>query len=163
MRNRKNYLQAFTLIEILVVIGMIGILSATVLVAINPLHQFAQARNTQRISNVNAILNAIGNRVADNQGVFAGNSDCPTNLPSTPTMISNAAGGFDLRKCLVPIYISELPADPVTGTNACTNDDCTDSSYTTGYTVSTDSSRRVTVCAPETVPDGMELPYCLRR
>ena len=38
----------FTLIEILVVIGIIAILATIVLIAINPARQFAQARNTQR-------------------------------------------------------------------------------------------------------------------
>jgi len=52
--------EGFTLIEILVVIGMIALLAAIVIVAINPARQFAQGRNTQRTSNVNTILNAIG-------------------------------------------------------------------------------------------------------
>ena len=38
--------RGFTLIEILVVLGMLALLSTVVLVAINPLRQFAQARET---------------------------------------------------------------------------------------------------------------------
>ena len=49
----------FTLIEILVVIGLIAILAAVVLIAINPGRQFSQAHNSQRTSNVETILNAI--------------------------------------------------------------------------------------------------------
>ena len=159
----KKNISGFTLIEILVVIGMIGVLASTVVVAINPLHQFRQARNTQRISNVNAILNAVGNRIADTQGVFVGDGSCTAALPSSSTVMSNGSAGFDIRPCLVPIYISEVPMDPSTGVNACTDDACAGDLYNTGYTISVDTVGRVTVCAPESVTDGTESPYCLRR
>lgn len=101
----------FTLIEILVVIGMIAILAAVVLIAINPLRQFAQARNAQRVSNVNTILNAIGNRIAENKGVFVGDTTCTAPLPASSTNIAKT-GGYDLRTCLVPNFTSDIPPDP---------------------------------------------------
>src|SRR5271170_7286272 len=67
----------FTLIEILVVIGIIAVLAAIVIIAINPARQFAQARESQRVSNVDSMLDAIGQRMADNKGVFAASSSCP--------------------------------------------------------------------------------------
>lgn len=154
-------MRAFTLIEILVVIGMIGILASTVLVAVNPLRQFAQARNTQRVSNVQAILNAIGNRLADNKGLFIDATVCTQDIPQIPTEISN--DHFNIRPCLVPVYISDLPVDPSVGKNSCTNDSCSNGTYDTGYTISVSNSRRVTVCAPEGVHDGMDAQYCLSR
>lgn len=167
MRKSKlfRYLQGFTLIEILVVIGMIAILASVVLVAINPLRQFAQARNAQRASDVNAILNAVGERVAENRGLFTDTSSCTTALPQTATKIASA-GGFDLRACIVPAFISEIPVDPSEGSNACSELNCTNPTYDTGYTIAQDSeTNRIMVCAPaaaETAIPGSK-PFCLTR
>lgn len=134
--NKEKEQSGFTLIEILVVIGIIAILAVIVLIAINPGRQFAQSRNTQRTSNVNAILNAIGQNMADNKGVF----NCGVSLPASSTLISNTT--LDIRNCLVPTYITELPVDPKTGT------EFSGSSYNTGYFVEYNASTtRTTVKA----------------
>ena len=146
----------FTLIEILVVIGLIAILATIVIIAINPARQFAQGRNTQRTANVNALLNAVGQNIADNKGSFV----CAAGvLPSTAALIEKT-GGYDLRPCIAPTYIPEIVLDPGAqdsatypgGTNTCTDTagkkDCTAGSYNTQYTISQDSTGRVTVCAP---------------
>jgi len=142
--NKKN---GFTLIEILVVIGIIAILAAIVIIAINPARQFAQARNTQRTANINAILNAVGQRIADNKGIFEGTvvagSDCDI-LPETDTPITKNNGTLALGNksadlgCLTPTYIPALPTDPagVIDPNI-------------GYNISVNSIGRVTVCAPK--------------
>ncbi|MBI2482116.1 MAG: type II secretion system protein [Candidatus Vogelbacteria bacterium] len=133
--------KGFTLIEVLVVIGIIAILAAIVIIAINPAKQFAQARNTERQSSVNAILNAIGQRMTDNKGIFAGTFGsyiCPA-ITATSTIYSaptTASSTIDLS-CLTPTYISTLPMDPTAG-----------SGDNTGYTVAVDSTGRVSVCAP---------------
>lgn len=131
--------RGFTLIEILVVIGIIAVLAAIVIIAINPARQFAQARNTQRTSNIEAILNAIGQNIADNKGVFTCGAGA---LPSSATKM--AIGNYDIRDCLVPTYMSELPVDPISGVawNGTT--------YDTGYEVLQDGSTgRITVSAPQ--------------
>lgn len=73
--------KGFTLIELLIVLAIIGILAVVVIVALNPGRQFAQARNTQRYSNVNTILNAIGQYMADNRGTV------PATITTTATEI----------------------------------------------------------------------------
>lgn len=166
--KKKKSARGFTLIEILVVIGMVAILAAVVLIAINPLRQFAQARNSQRSANVNAILNAIGNRIAENKGIFTDATTCTSALPSTTTGLGKTVTNYDIRPCLVPTYISELPYDPTNGTNTCIANDCggAGEDYDTKYTVAQDTtSGRITVCAPGAAEPSIagSASYCLTR
>ncbi len=140
---KKNTQQGFTLIEILVVLGIIAILAAIVLIAINPARQFAQARNTQRTSNINAILNAIGQYTADHQGDLP--AGIPTgDYPDDAEEISD--GDADLCDALVADYLPALPVDPEND-DPIEKDDC--DSYSTGYEVVKNSNGRVTVGAPK--------------
>lgn len=142
----KNLKQAkkkgFTLIEILVVIGIIAVLAAVVLIAINPARQFALARNSQRQSNVSAILNAIGQNIAENKGLF----NCSTSLPSATSTIKSGGVG-DIASCLVPTYVPALPLDPNSSPAAFYN---SSTDYNTQYTVVQTPEGRVTVAAPHT-------------
>lgn len=133
----KRANSGFTLIEILVVIGIIALLATIVIVAINPARQFAQARNTQRQSNINTILNGIGQNIADNKGIFT--CGLVTLNPGTAsTTIDNGTGGTgkDLS-CLTPTYIPSFPSDPTPP-----------AAPATGYTISVDSVGRVLICSP---------------
>jgi type IV pilus assembly protein PilA len=139
-RNKRG----FTLIEILVVIGILAVLFAIALVAINPARQFSQANNTKRRSDVNAILNAIHQYAADNKGAL------PTAITTSAATIGNGTGEADICASVVTRYLAALPRDPlVTGGDVT---DCT-ASYTTNYTVvKSATDNRITVAAP-----GVEL------
>jgi len=137
-KNRKG----FTLIELLVVIGILAVLLAIVLVAINPARQFEQANNTKRSSDVNAILNAIHQYAASNQG------NLPPGLAAAdaddPIAVSTAGTGEEFCDALVTEYIAALPVDPSTGPDPVEEADCAD--YDTGYVVSKSSAdNRITV------------------
>ena len=135
--TQKIQLSGFTLVELLVVMGILATLLTIVLVAINPGRQFAQANNTQRQSNVNAILNAINGYMADNRG------NPPPGITTTTSTIK--AAGANICASIVPTYISAMPVDPTAGSYT----DCT--TYDTEYTVvrtATSTGSRITVAAP---------------
>lgn len=152
----KN-LGGFTLIEILVVIGIIALLAAIVIIAINPARQFAQARNAQRESNVGTILSAIGQNLADNKGIALSATTCSGIATQPVSSKINIGTGVNLVNlgCLVPTYIpSAIPTDPSGGTDTDTK-----------YTIQVDSLGRYTICAPNHAESAIagSSEYCLTR
>lgn len=135
--------KAFTLIEILLVIGIIVILAGAIIVAINPGRQLARTRDTQRINALNQYLSAITQNETE-YGRFTCSTTNPVNtLPDEEATISATTSGlvneYANLSCLVgPQFAGGLPEDPL-------DQDPTG----TGYTLQYDSStRRITVCAP---------------
>ena len=137
-KNLKKCARGFTLIEILIVIGLIAVLASIVLVAVNPSRQFSQANNAHRSSDVNALLNAVGQYIVDNKGTI------PAEITTTAQDISD--GGANICADIMPTYIPSLPQDPKsnggTAIISCTT-------YNSNYTIKKDTDGRITVAAPD--------------
>lgn len=137
MTPRSTLRKGFTLIELLLVIGIIAILASIVIVAINPTKQLGDARNAQRRSDVNTILNAVYQYAIDNNGTLP--STIPTTTASAICKATAAScnHGVNLR-VLTGSYLVSIPSDPqasATGTG-------------TAYTIVQDANGRITVAAP---------------
>mgnify|MGYP001607228430 CR=1 FL=1 len=150
----------FTLIELLIVIGIISVLAAIIFVAVDPARRFAEARNAQRWSEANAVLNSILKCTVDNNGTLPSALGSATATPNVFRMIGN---GTDFSGCtaqattemlnlrssncegstyLVPDYLAQLPVDPSGGTWTQAR---------TGYYIVRTSAGRITIgaCTPE--------------
>jgi len=163
--------KGFTLIELLIVIAIVVILMTATLVALNPFRQIAQANNANRMAGINAILNAVSQRIADNRGRFppVGNetaTDCPTAgdvLPTTETIIGSGTGQFNLAQYVVPDYIAQIPVDPQYGRYTSNTD--YDTGGENGYSIKCDTNGgRVTICARGTQQvAGVTEDFCVTR
>jgi prepilin-type N-terminal cleavage/methylation domain-containing protein len=140
--NTHTNKKGFTLIEILVVIGIIALLSAIVLVAVNPSRQFKLARDSQRVSNMNTIINSIHQNMAENKGTFMCNG-APRVIPTIATLVQSSVtpnDPGDIASCIVPNYVSALPFDPsIPGAHFTSV-----SNYMTGYEIVRDANGRIT-------------------
>jgi len=135
--------KAFTLLEILLVIALIAILAGIVIVAINPAKQTADARNTQRISDINTILNAIYQYSIDNNGDMPDGiptgTECPGIGSSEICQYDASCGNYVDLSILATNqkYLVSIPIDPQ---NLSTNG--------TGYNMVKTVNNRIIVCAP---------------
>ena len=141
MITPKSNRKGFTLLEILIVIALIAILIGIVVVALNPARQFANARNATRQAHLNTIMNAISSNMAENNGNFT----CATgDLPDAATNMGSGVADYDIAPCLVPNFISAMPADPSADDAHWTSA----ADYNTGYTIILGTDNRITVAAP---------------
>jgi len=132
MKLRKKQ-RGVTLIELLLVIAIIAIITAAILVAINPAKRLAQSRNAKRWQETSAVLNAVLKYMVDNSGSYPSGIDSTT---GTVQVLGTGGAGacatcsgesvvtsgncLDLSSDLVDQYLSAIPSDPQTGTAADT-------------------------------------------
>ncbi len=129
--------EGFTLVELLVTISIAAVIAGTILIFFNPVQQYARARNNQRTTHVNIIASAVRARITDNHGVFETNCSSGS-LPTTSTQMGSGEGNYNIEPCIVPVYLSVMPVDPVNGTTTATG-------YNIAYSTTT---RQFTVRAP---------------
>jgi len=151
--HRKRY--AFTLVELLVTIGLIMILMTITIVSLNIDKQFKTAREAKRSADTRVLLDSISQFLIDEQE----NTSIPDDKISrylskgtyTPKWSSEVTAvptpNIDLCDLLVPKYIAQIPIDPffdatgVGGTTDCNN-------YHTGYMVTQTEKGRIIISAP---------------
>ncbi|MDE2001471.1 MAG: prepilin-type N-terminal cleavage/methylation domain-containing protein [Patescibacteria group bacterium] len=86
--------RGFTLLELIIVIGILAILGAVSVLVLNPAQLFAQARDTQRINDLSTMNSAIGQYLStvtspDLNGSYA-DAACATNYYAYATPTTNS-------------------------------------------------------------------------
>lgn len=141
MTKKLGVKKGFTLLEILLVVGIIAILAGIVILAINPTKQLGDTRNAQRRSDVLTIINAIYQYSIDNNGDLS-DINGGTVLPAISTDCdTDGDDAIDLADALVTAsstYLTDIPVDPSEGEDGVASE----------YLVGLNSSGRITVCAP---------------
>ena len=86
-KKEENFMakKGFTLLELLIVIGILAILTAAVVVVLNPAQLLAQARDSQRLSDLASVQSAINLFLA---------TATSTDLGTGPYATANATCGF---------------------------------------------------------------------
>jgi prepilin-type N-terminal cleavage/methylation domain-containing protein len=151
----KNKRFGFTLLEVLLVMGMIAIIAGIVVVAINPARQLKLAHNSQRMSDLSQINDALDQ-------YFINNFHFPTTIPTTTlkevcdTGATPAPSGMactdlvDLSE-LVPDYLAAIPSDP-SGEVVAFLDKIIPKAYAltggNGYKIMKDASEKIVLTAP---------------
>ena len=112
--------KGFTLLEVLLVVGIIAILAAIVIIAINPTKMLKDGRNSDRRAWVNTILSAVYQYAIDNDGSF------PSSITATLTEIcqTGVSSGDCSNNSLIDLsvltasvsYLVSIPEDPLFAT-----------------------------------------------
>jgi prepilin-type N-terminal cleavage/methylation domain-containing protein len=151
----KNKHSGFTLLEILLVVGIISLLAGIVIVAINPGRQLAQVRNTQRQANLTEINKAIQQYYID-KGFYPASTTLTTTLTEicATGASSSPAAGFTCTSLinlseLVPTYMVSMPADPAGASSTLSLiPTAYANSNGTGYKVAKNSANKIALSAP---------------
>jgi len=110
-------------VELLLVVAIIGLLMFVVILAINPRRQLTLARNAQRQSNLQAILNAVYQYTIDNgglpstipTGIANAKQICQFTVVDVATCVAAPINGINLR-LLSGSYLTAMPVDPTVTT-----------------------------------------------
>ncbi len=123
IKNEETFFNGFTLIEVLISIGIVIILSTLIITGMQPATQLARSRDNRRSVHLSEIWYAVSTAIRDD------NIDCVFPQDTFRT-IGTGELEFELFSCIYPEYLRNTVYDPTHGHfNSLTDD------YYTGYQI----------------------------
>ncbi len=109
--------KAFTLVELLIVIGIIGILAVTLMVSLNPAEAQRKSRDAKRIKDAGVLESVMIQLI--NDGIDVGTANGTLGGPASNPATSASAGNAQSQACAsswlglnVCNYLKSVPTDP---------------------------------------------------
>lgn len=142
MKNTSRV--GLTLVEVLITVALIVILTSVYLLDANPGGQLAATRNNRRTVDLENIMLAIKQNIADQGNEQFGCAAGP--IPTTTEIMASASGSgyYNIAPCLVPTYIEAMPFDPIASSAYYASP----SAYNTGYAIVMNASGTIILSAP---------------
>lgn len=142
----------FTYLEVIIVIGIIGILSTVFVTVLNPAQQLAKARDSERETELIGIMSAITQYSSEHSGSLpdTDGDEMVDSFPTALTCIGTDSGCFNLAAAgeegdtIVPIYMASIPIDPKFGDEG-----------NTGYMIYVDENNRLVASATPEFKDSI--------
>lgn len=108
--------KGFTLIEMLIVIGILGVLATTLLLAINPAEAQKKSRDTKRLKDLATLQTILDEYISDGNP-FTGScltsaTGCVSSTSGTSTQACGSANWLGIDVCK---YVQTVPVDPNNG------------------------------------------------
>ena len=103
--------KGFTLIEVMIAVAVVGLLSAAILAAVDPVRRIGEARNAHRLAVINGMINALLTKHLDDRTAYNGDPLAPLGNTGTTQVIvaSHIIPPVTNIDCSVP---SKAPACP---------------------------------------------------
>lgn len=125
MYSTCRHRSGFTLLEVMIVIGVLALLATLIIVTLDPAERFRDAREARRLSDIRALSSAAHQYLVDKKGDFPAGIDGRERQLGTGTSGCSIDNGFcsvagdgdcvDLGPALRS-YLPVIPEDPDTGT-----------------------------------------------